>query len=119
MRARVLSQIFYNVLYCETMSVFFFILESVFQVILSCEVHAKVEATNLHNWEMVVFGRSATVLKSLTYWEYYDRHFVFKLETDTRKGKNVSLPINTISFKISVLLMMQDFYRRKDSPLQL
>ena len=45
------------------MSVFFFILESVFQVILPCEVQAKVEAAILHNWEMLVVKSSATVLK--------------------------------------------------------
>ena len=35
---------------------FFFILESVFQVILLWEVHAKVEAPILHNWKILVFG---------------------------------------------------------------
>ena len=41
----------------------FSILESVFQVILPCEVQVKVEAPILHNWEMLVVGCSATVLK--------------------------------------------------------
>ena len=42
---------------------FFFILESVFQVILPGEVRAKVEAPILHNREMLVFGSSTRVLK--------------------------------------------------------
>ena len=42
---------------------FSFILESVLQVIHRCEVHTKVEASNLHNRDMLVFRSSARVLK--------------------------------------------------------
>lgn len=49
--------------YFETISVVSFTLESIFRLTFSCEFHAKVETSNLHNCEILVFGSTARVLK--------------------------------------------------------